>query len=106
MGTNYYIEGGPKCQHCGRGPGEPMHIGKQSAGWQFSLRGHPDLQTWQEWRQYLLAIAGTRVVNEYGDTYSTWWMIQFIENSRTGLKDRGCNREDSEGYQFHDGEFC
>lgn len=35
MGTNYYLHRNV-CAHCGRGD-EPLHIGKSSAGWCFSL---------------------------------------------------------------------
>ncbi len=36
MGTNYYLKT-PACPHCGHS-GATLHIGKSSAGWNFSLR--------------------------------------------------------------------
>lgn len=50
MGTNYYFYR-KVCGHCGRGD-EPIHIGKSSFGWCFSLHIYPeedihDLPDWQ-----------------------------------------------------------
>jgi hypothetical protein len=44
MGTNYYLhkKPNPACPTCGHQPkGEPLHIGKSSAGWCFSLVAYP-----------------------------------------------------------------
>lgn len=42
MGINYYwYANAPGTTEC---PQEPLHIGKSSAGWVFSLRVHPDLE--------------------------------------------------------------
>lgn len=65
MGTNYYLHRNT-CDHCGRSD-EPMHIGKSSGGWCFSLHVIPehninDLPDWErEW-------ANGIIKNEYGDT--------------------------------------
>lgn len=40
MGTNYYLYTSV-CLQCGRGD-EPLHIGKSSGGWCFSLHVDPD----------------------------------------------------------------
>lgn len=40
MGTNYEWKS-DICDKCGR-PSETLHIGKQSAGWDFLFRAHPD----------------------------------------------------------------
>lgn len=55
MGTNYYWypQGANPCEHCGRADRtEPLHIGKSSAGWCFSLHivhdeGIHDLPDWE-----------------------------------------------------------
>lgn len=74
MGTNYYLhtEDKPPCDHCGRKDNrEPLHIGKSSAGWVFSLHVMPelglnDLADWErEW-----SLPGTWIENEYGDRIS------------------------------------
>ena len=48
MGTNYYLHRPLTniCPHCGRGDSEdfnpPVHLGKSSAGWCFSLHVYPE----------------------------------------------------------------
>lgn len=65
MGTNYYLHRNT-CGRCGRSD-EPMHIGKSSGGWVFSLHVIPeqninDLPDWErEW-------ANGVIKDEYGDT--------------------------------------
>ena len=58
MGTNYYVEDGKKCSKCGAG-GEEIHIGKSSAGWEFTFawnngeyyKSLPELKKWLRGRQ-------------------------------------------------------
>lgn len=70
MGTNYYLRHKPDCERCGR-PFEPLHIGKSSAGWCFSLHVAPedginDLDDWRKlWRQ-----PGALIRDEYGASLS------------------------------------
>lgn len=70
MGTNFYLE---------QGDNEPLHIGKSSMGWCFSLRIYPDdgildLADWQErWK------TGT-ITNEYGNTLTPDEMTDIITN--------------------------
>lgn len=69
MGTNYYIERPRKspCPHClACGGVERIHIGKQSFGWVFSLRGYTEdglPSSEGEWLELLRS--GVRVVDEY-----------------------------------------
>lgn len=64
MGTNYYVEDGKKCSKCGTG-GEEIHIGKSSAGWEFTFawnngeyyKSLPELKKW---------LRGRQIVDEYG----------------------------------------
>lgn len=42
MGTNYFWYETAPCEKCGHATG-PLHIGKSSVGWVFSLRIHPEL---------------------------------------------------------------
>ena len=67
MGTNFYLyEESKKCPTCGHDPVEPLHIGKSSAGWCFSLHVLPDdgicdLADWEaRWSK-----PGARIVDEY-----------------------------------------
>lgn len=52
MGTNYYLHNKPDCECCGR-PFEPLHIGKSSRGWCFSLHVMPadNINTLNDWRE-------------------------------------------------------
>lgn len=42
MGTNYYYYQKPRCEKCGSSQEEPIHIGKSSMGWCFSLHISPE----------------------------------------------------------------
>lgn len=80
MGTNYYLEANPPCKECGRGH-EPMHIGKSSAGWCFSLhvlpdRGINDLDDWIA----LLIKPGARISDEYGRQVTPGQLLDVIVN--------------------------
>ncbi len=69
MGTNYYLhESSRKCATCGHDPSEPLHIGKSSAGWCFSLHVIPEsgINSLDDWRKRWTA-KGARIVNEYGE---------------------------------------
>jgi hypothetical protein len=79
MGTNYYFHPSSEreCPHCKQDtPG--LHIGKSSAGWNFSLRIHPDdgiasLADWQaRWD------AGGAIFNEYGERIEVAAMLATI----------------------------
>lgn len=63
MGTNYYLHRNA-CPHCGRGD-EPLHIGKSSGGWCFTLHVDPEIPVGDlsDWR----ALWATGVIkDEYG----------------------------------------
>jgi hypothetical protein len=67
MGTNYYLHTKPDCECCGRGY-EPLHIGKSSGGWCFTLHVMPEdnINTLDDWR-ILWSAHGSYVRNEYGE---------------------------------------
>lgn len=77
MGDNYYLYENA-CDKCGRGD-EPLHIGKSSAGWCFSLHVEPDMKLrdlpdWVErWSQ-----PGVIIKDEYGHTLSPEDMLLVI----------------------------
>ena len=79
MGTNYYFHQAV-CEHCGRGD-EPLHIGKSSAGWCFTLHVYPerginDLSDWKlMWDR-----PDSKIVDEYGRTVTIEIMRDIIEN--------------------------
>lgn len=51
MGTNYYLYEKPDCECCGE-PFKPLHIGKSSGGWCFSLHVIPEknINTLDDWK--------------------------------------------------------
>ena len=80
MGTNYYFYKNKPCPTCGRND-EPMHIGKSSAGWCFTLHIHPEqailtLSNWvEEWSK-----KDSLIKDEYDDVISPEEMLDIIEN--------------------------
>ena len=65
MGMNYYLHTKPDCECCGR-DFEPLHIGKSSGGWCFSLHVMPEdnIKTLDDWRE-LWSKPGAFIRNEY-----------------------------------------
>ena len=70
MGTNYYLHKKPDCECCGRSF-EPLHIGKSSGGWCFTLHVMPEdnINTLDDWRN-LWAAPGAFIRNEDGEKVS------------------------------------
>ena len=70
MGTNYYLYERPRCETCG-GASKPLHIGKSSYGWVFSLRIDPadGIKTLDDWR-LAWSQPGAYIEDEYGDKVS------------------------------------
>ena len=80
MGTNYYWHKKPPCECCGR-PYEPLHIGKSSSGWVFTLHiipeeGINDLPDLEK----LWSIPDSKIKNEYGDEILPNEMQNIITN--------------------------
>lgn len=115
MGTNYYV-GNKACKECGHRP-DQIHLGKASAGWQFSFQYNggkfyknvPEMKEWLKDKQ---------IVNEYGDKISQWefWeMVDTLQNPTKGYKNHAeyCHKEYPsmttehiiDGYSFSDVDF-
>jgi hypothetical protein len=79
MGTNYYYHEKPPCECCDR-PFEPLHIGKSSAGWCFSLHVIPeqDINSLDDWRRKWLA-RGV-IIDENGRKVTPEQMLDVITN--------------------------
>lgn len=77
MGTNYYYHEKPPCACCDR-PFEPLHIGKSSYGWCFSLHVIPEegINSLDDWRRKW----STRgvILDEYGQKVSEEEMMRII----------------------------
>ena len=77
MGTNYYCTSPDE--------GEPLHIGKSSSGWCFSLHVIPEreLNSLEDWKAYL-SKPGIEIVNEYEDRLTLDALLKIItERGRT-----------------------
>ncbi len=92
MGTNYYLhEKEPvTCEHCGHTEKtEPLHIGKSSGGWCFSLHVIPDegLNSLEDW-EARWSRPGAFIKDEYGDAQTPEDMRATItERSRASFSD-------------------
>jgi hypothetical protein len=78
MGTNYYWYEKPNCDCCGRGY-EPIHIGKSSGGWCFSLHIVPEMNinTLEDWK-FAWVKDGSWIEDEYNKIISPFEMRSII----------------------------
>jgi hypothetical protein len=85
VGTNYYLHRKP-CVCCGRGD-DPLHIGKSSAGWHFSLHVIPNqkINSLNDWIT-LWSDEGAVIKNEYNEVVTPEFMISNI-TERKGKAD-------------------
>ena len=106
MGTNYYLHPQADCPCCKR-PFEPLHIGKSSYGWCFSLHVIPEegISTLDDWRQRWQQ-PGVIIRDEYGVTSTPEQMEARIteRDHSSNLNWQGCwwpsNHYSSEAH-FH-----
>jgi hypothetical protein len=95
MGTNYYLHENV-CEHCGRGDGRPLHIGKSSGGWCFGLHVGEmisavhdfiridGLDDWEE----LWSGPGAVIKDEYGDPCDPVDMKRIILERSSSRRER------------------
>lgn len=82
MGTNYYHRYN-SCSECGRY--NERHIGKNSAGWQFSFRGYNDdegkplVASWEDWKNVLKI---GRIFDKYGREWSYDDFVAKVEKTK------------------------
>ncbi len=111
MGTNYYHKRNI-CPECGRY--DEAHIGKSSAGWQFSFRGYSELRSYKDWIKELER-HGT-IYDEYGRGMSLKEFKLMVNTKRKGqnhydyCKIHHSNSmqdqwKDSKGFSFQSNEF-
>jgi hypothetical protein len=81
MGTNYYAKEEP-CSYCGRG-GDPIHIGKSSAGWVFLLHVIPEMgiNSLDDWKRFCRK-KQVKIEDEYGKEIFQEELWDIIENRR------------------------
>lgn len=104
MGTNYYLSKAPDCPTCGRND-EPLHIGKSSMGWCFSLHVDADagINDLEDWRA-LWNAGGASIKNEYGDAISTDEMLSII-TERAGVGENWDNPDRWRRFYSSEQEF-
>ena len=126
MGTNYYHRT-DICNCCNRY--EEKHIGKSSAGWQFSFQGYnkcgdiPQIASFEDWKRELQT-KGV-IYNEYGEYILFEDFVKMVEDKQTGkfndkpnlnhydycldnkerVFDMSDDWKDDEGYSFTSREF-
>ena len=85
MGTNYYWYEKSECPCCHR-PYEPLHIGKSSSGWCFSLHIYPDknINNLDDWKK-LLNKPESYILDEYDRETSYTEMIEIITERSTDI---------------------
>ena len=95
MGTNYYLHEKSDCECCGR-PFDPLHIGKSSGGWCFTLHVIPEdnINTLEDWK-LLWNKQGSIIRDEYGSKFAVVEMEDIITNrswvKNTNKKNQQCN---------------
>lgn len=126
MGTNYY-QRTDICKCCNRY--KERHIGKNSAGWEFSFQGHnnedyPEIYSFEDWKRELQADG--KIFSEYGEEISFEDFVKLVEEKQNGKwndrpnlnhydwckehsEERGYSMDndwkDKEGYSFTFSEF-
>lgn len=104
MGTNYYVQRScpEACAHCSL---EDRHIGKRSAGWQFTFRAHQGITSRSDWESLIREPAV--VVDEYGQkiTPEEFWTL--VDQTRNGRQHQPGDASwvDPDGWDFLDVEF-
>lgn len=115
MGTNYYLYEKQDCECCGR-PFDPLHIGKSSGGWCFTLHIIPGdrINTLDDWRE-LWHKPGTVIRDEYGKTVSMFEIEEIItarewparQTSKLWFKENSAERGPNNLARHKiDGVFC
>lgn len=112
MGTNYYVKT-KKCEACGHKP-DGIHLGKSSAGWQFSFQynGGQYYKNVQEMKKWL---KDKEIEDEYGQAVEHkdfWNMVKVKQREKLNQYDyckenypgRSCDLK-IDGYVFTDAVF-
>ena len=116
METNFYWHQAPPCPCCKR-PFDPLHIGKSSAGWNFTLQVYPksDINTLSDWQE-MFKKKGSFIKDEYDREIPVTEMLKNIterqpceginKHSKGWFNDNDAEvRNGLMSYKV-DGEFC
>lgn len=116
MGTNYYWTPDPAaCPTCGH-KAEIIHIGKSSAGWEFSFHGTAKIRSYASWKNVFKGKG--HIEDEYGDRLTPEQFDKIVTDRGDDLLNHhdfclehhpNVMRElwkDPEGYSFASYDFC
>ena len=113
MGTNYYVRD-KNCPFCGRY--ETIHLGKSSIGWKFLFQANNFVyySSWSEMKEWL---KDKTIKDEYEEKVELEEFTKLIETKHKDPTNWNHQRNDaqnipegfvtvdSEGHEFHNGEF-
>ena len=105
MGMNYYLHQNV-CPHCGRG-NSPLHIGKSSGGWCFSLHVTPgdDINDLEDWVR-LWSQENTVIKDEEDEEVSPAEMMDIITNRKWDSPQTFPNRWYKSQEEFNQLNYC
>jgi hypothetical protein len=115
MGTNFYYR---KRSGLFGSDVEELHIGKQSAGWQFTFRAYKGedgkiaIESWKTWKEILTRSKAGKIFDEYGKEFTAQEFIHMVEATSTGKNHvdfasyETNTWNDPEGWSFSLTEFC
>jgi hypothetical protein len=113
MGTNYYVRPKDACPvRCDRW----VHLGKSSAGWDFSFRAYPDRPAWDahdiitwpvvDYASWLRLLDLGDIYDEYGNPERPKDLLRVIDVHRGGKSTLYRDDfHDGAGHRFTPGEF-
>lgn len=113
MGTNYYLHRNI-CGCCKRY--DRYHIGKSSAGWQFTFRAYDyedaplRIRNYRDWQDEILE-DGIKIFDEYGGELKWTEFLTLVERKRSEPRNHASEYPgeydyvDGEGYSFTNREF-
>jgi len=110
MGTNYYTKDKTnECECCGRGV-ENIHLGKSSAGWNFSFQ-YNDGKYYKNFEEMKRWLKDKVIEDEYGHIITLDEFIAFINIKQKENRNHANVYKDDrnfviDGYSFTNCEFC
>lgn len=94
MGTNFYFHSDKQCSECGREV-EPVHIGKSSGGWCFTLHVMPEenINTWKDWLDMFRNHKDSYIKDEYGQRVDLPKFISIVAERKWESKRQWTEKE-------------
>ena len=76
MGCNYFYQYQLENGRC-----KNLHIGKKSAGWEFSFRGYENIKSFNDWKEFFKEKKGL-IFNEYDQLVDIQKFLEMVEESK------------------------